>query len=167
MFIHSVSNDSIETESSQFFQNKSIKTSIIKKSYTPSIMWVVSITIVLMMTITTTTTTYGWMTGSSVSSFGGSVLLLDRQSSSQCIRKPTFTAEITMKKGKDNVPPSMRTQYTRQKEMVAMRDQMLAASKPGSDGFPVFNLFVRTKRANVRIVHIILCFCSSLFLVTY
>merc|ERR1712130_198529 len=30
-----------------------------------------------------------------------------------------------------------------------MRDQMIAASKPGDDGLPVFNLFVRTKKANM------------------
>ena len=30
-----------------------------------------------------------------------------------------------------------------------MREQMMAASKPGDDGLPIFNLFVRTKVANV------------------
>jgi hypothetical protein len=58
--------------------------------------------------------------------------------------------DITMKKGKANVPPQMRSQYAKQQEMMAMREQMIAATKPGSDGLPVFNLFVRTKRANVR-----------------
>lgn len=108
-------------------------------------MWFVKL--VLLIGITTTSTTYGWMTGSSVSSFGGSVLLLERPSSS--MRTATSASEITMKKGKENVPPSMRTQYARQKELVAMREQMLASSRPGPDGLPVFNLFVRTKRANV------------------
>lgn len=54
-----------------------------------------------------------------------------------------------MKKGKANVPPQMRSQYKRQQEMASMRDQMLAAQKPGEDGLPVFNLFVRTKKANM------------------
>jgi hypothetical protein len=36
--------------------------------------------------------------------------------------------------------------------MAAMRDQMIAASKPGPDGLPIFNLFVRTKKANVSSV---------------
>jgi hypothetical protein len=54
-----------------------------------------------------------------------------------------------MKKGKANVPPQMRSQYAKQQEMMAVREQMIAATKPGSDGLPVFNLFVRTKRANV------------------
>jgi hypothetical protein len=54
-----------------------------------------------------------------------------------------------MKKGKANVPPQMRSQYNRQKEMMAQRDAMIAASKPGPDGLPVFNLFVRSARANV------------------
>lgn len=86
-----------------------------------------------------------WMTGSKVSSFGGSVLVFERQQ--QQIHN---VATIEMKKGKDNVPPAMRSQYAKQKELVAMRDQMVASSKPGADGFPVFNLYIRTKRANVR-----------------
>lgn len=67
-------------------------------------------------------------------------------------RPSTLTStgnSLTMKKGKPNVPPQMRGNYAKQKEMQAMRDQMIAASKPGSDGLPVFNLFVRTKKANV------------------
>lgn len=59
--------------------------------------------------------------------------------------------DLTMKKGKANVPPNMRSQYKRQQELGKMRDQMQAAQNPGADGFPVFNLFVRTKRANVSI----------------
>lgn len=54
-----------------------------------------------------------------------------------------------MKKGKANVPPQMRSQYKRQQEMAEMRDQMMDAQKPGADGLPVFNLFVRTQRANM------------------
>jgi len=53
---------------------------------------------------------------------------------------------LEMKKGKSNVPPMMRKQYDKQKELVEMRKQMIAASKPGSDGLPVFNLFVRSKK---------------------
>lgn len=85
-----------------------------------------------------------WTTGSAVSSFGGSVLITGSA--------PTSVAgpgSLEMKKGKANVPPQMRGQYERQKQMAAMRDQMLAASTPSGDGLPVFNLFVRTKRANV------------------
>lgn len=54
-----------------------------------------------------------------------------------------------MKKGKDNVPPAMRAQYKKQKEMREMAGQMQEAQKPGADGLPVFNLFVRTKKANL------------------
>lgn len=54
-----------------------------------------------------------------------------------------------MKKGKPNVPANMRSQYKRQQEMGRMKNEMMAAQRPGSDGFPVFNLFVRTTRANV------------------
>lgn len=54
-----------------------------------------------------------------------------------------------MKKGKANVPPQMRGQYKKQQELAQMREQMISASKPGDDGLPVFNLFVRTKVANV------------------
>ena len=89
-----------------------------------------------------------WMTGSSVSSFGGSVLITGHNSVE--LRPINIRSiDITMKKGKANVPPQMRSQYAKQQEMMAMREQMIAATKPGSDGFPVFNLFVRTKRANV------------------
>ena len=86
-----------------------------------------------------------WTTGSSVSAFGGSVLVwADRPSS-------TAPTALTMKKGKSNLPPHMRGQYDKQQEMAAMREQMAASQKPGPDGFPVFNLFVRTiKPASVR-----------------
>uniref|UniRef100_A0A7S3P7F3 Uncharacterized protein n=1 Tax=Amphora coffeiformis TaxID=265554 RepID=A0A7S3P7F3_9STRA len=80
-----------------------------------------------------------WTTGSAVSSFGGSVL----------ISSASNGATLEMKKGKPNVPPQMRGQYKKQQEMAQMREQMVAASKPGQDGLPVFNLFVRTKLANV------------------
>ena len=100
--------------------------------------------LLIMMVIPST----AWMTGSSVSSFGGSVLITGHHSVE--VRPTTVrSTDITMKKGKANVPPQMRSQYAKQQEMMAMREQMIAATKPGSDGFPVFNLFVRTKRANV------------------
>jgi hypothetical protein len=57
---------------------------------------------------------------------------------------------MEMKKGKANVPPQMRGQYKKQQEMAAMQRQIMEASKPGADGLPVFNLYVRTKRQNVR-----------------
>jgi hypothetical protein len=81
------------------------------------------------------------MTGSRVSGFGGSVLLS---------RESVATSNaLVMKKGKSNVPTELRSQYAKQKEMAAQRAQMVAASKPGEDGLPVFNLFVRTQKANV------------------
>jgi hypothetical protein len=80
-----------------------------------------------------------WTTGSAVSAFGGSVLV-SSASNGACIE---------MKKGKPNVPPQMRGQYKKQQEMAQMREQMIAASTPSDDGLPVFNLFVRTKVANV------------------
>ena len=77
----------------------------------------------------------------STSSFGGSLL-----SSSTTAQNGST---LDMKKGKANVPPQMRSQYKRQREMADMRQQMVEASQPGADGLPVFNLFVRTKRQNV------------------
>lgn len=80
--------------------------------------------------------------GSSMSSaFGGNVLITGKAS--------TGAATIEMKKGKDNVPPAMRAQYKRQKELQGMREQMMEAQRPGADGLPVFNLYVRTPRGNV------------------
>ena len=58
-------------------------------------------------------------------------------------------AKMTMKKGKANIPPQMRGQYKQQQQMQEMQKQMMEASKPGADGLPVFNLYVRTKRQNV------------------
>jgi hypothetical protein len=58
-------------------------------------------------------------------------------------------ALMEMKKGKANVPPQMRGQYKRQQEQAAQRQQMDEQSKPGADGLPVFNLYVRTKLQNV------------------
>jgi hypothetical protein len=84
-----------------------------------------------------------WTTSSRVSGFAGKVLVTGKASESTCT--------LTMKKGKPNVPPQMRGQYKKQQEMMAMREQMIAASQPGADGLPVFNLFVRTKRANVSL----------------
>lgn len=89
---------------------------------------------------------HAWSTGSAVSSFGGSVLVTGSCSSNAF---PGRTAVLEMKKGKPNVPPQMRGQYAKQKEMAAMRDQMISATKAGDDGLPVFNLFVRTKKAKV------------------
>jgi len=83
-----------------------------------------------------------WTTSSAASSFQGSVLITQpRPSSDSC--------NLVMKKGKPNVPPNMRGQYKKQKEMAAMQKEMMESQKPGSDGLPVFNLFVRTKKANV------------------
>ncbi len=54
---------------------------------------------------------------------------------------------MTMKKGKPNVPPQMRGAYKRNQQLAQQRDAMIAATQPGADGLPVFNLFVRTKVA--------------------
>ena len=56
---------------------------------------------------------------------------------------------IEMKKGKANIPSHMRSQYARAKEMEGMRKQMMESTTVGSDGMPIFNLFVRTSLKNV------------------
>ena len=58
-------------------------------------------------------------------------------------------ATLTMKKGKANVPPQMRSQYARAKEMEGYRKQMVESQTVGKDGLPVFNLYVRTGLKNV------------------
>lgn len=83
---------------------------------------------------------------SMISSFGGKVLVLESSNTSVSYGSG---ASIEMKKGKSNVPITMRAQYERSKEMAKMREEMEANQRPGPDGLPVFNLFVRTKRANV------------------
>lgn len=93
----------------------------------------------LLTFVSVLTAAAAWTTGSAVSSFGGSVL----------ISSASNGALMEMKKGKSNVPFAMRGQYAKQKEMAAQREQMMAASTPGDDGLPVFNLFVRTKIGNV------------------
>ena len=92
-------------------------------------------------------TTQAWSTGSAVSSFGGSVLVTAERPTTPAAS--SSSSWLDMKKGKANVPPQMRGQYAQQQRMLQMREQMLAASTPGDDGFPVFNLFVRTKKANM------------------
>jgi hypothetical protein len=99
---------------------------------------------------TVVATAAAWTTGSAVSSFSGSVLFLDRPNVA-VLPRHSAPQLLTMKKGKANVPPQMRSQYAKQQEMMAVREQMIAATKPGADGLPVFNLFVRTTRANVRV----------------
>ena len=102
------------------------------------------ISILAILAVLNTARGFSVSSGSISSSFGGSVLVTGKVSSDN------HGPIIEMKKGKDNVPASMRAQYKRQKEMSKMREEMMAAQKPGADGLPVFNLYVRTKRANVR-----------------
>jgi hypothetical protein len=92
------------------------------------------------------------MTGSSVSGFGGSVLLSRDNAAAVAVNGNVHAGASTglvMKKGKSKVPQQMRATYEKQKDMASQRKQMEAASRPGEDGFPVFNLFVRTKNKNV------------------
>lgn len=72
------------------------------------------------------------------SAFGGS-LLIEREASYH-----SASSSLSMKKNR-NIPPHMRSQYARMQEMEAQRKQMMSASKPGADGLPIFNLFVRVK----------------------
>ena len=78
------------------------------------------------------------------SAFGGSAVISAPSATSGPRR-----GDMSMKKGKSNVPINMRSNYRKQQQMGQMRDQMIAASTAGEDGLPVFNLFVRTKKANV------------------
>jgi Family of unknown function (DUF6523) len=90
-----------------------------------------------------------WTTGSAVSSFGGNVLMLGSSSSSSASSATSSCSYLDMKKGKPNLPPAMRGDYKNRQKMAEMRKQMEAAQTPGTDGLPIFQLFVRTKRANV------------------
>lgn len=101
----------------------------------------------LLLCLLTSSASAWTMTGSSVSGFGGSVLLSPAPVAAN-INAGASTG-LDMKKGKSKVPQQMRATYEKQKEMAGMRAQMDAASKPGEDGLPVFNLFVRTKAKNV------------------
>eukprot|EP00577_Skeletonema_sp_RCC1716_P023449 CAMPEP_0113426770 /NCGR_PEP_ID=MMETSP0013_2-20120614/30924_1 /TAXON_ID=2843 ORGANISM="Skeletonema costatum, Strain 1716" /NCGR_SAMPLE_ID=MMETSP0013_2 /ASSEMBLY_ACC=CAM_ASM_000158 /LENGTH=214 /DNA_ID=CAMNT_0000315109 /DNA_START=91 /DNA_END=735 /DNA_ORIENTATION=+ /assembly_acc=CAM_ASM_000158 len=59
------------------------------------------------------------------------------------------SATIEMKKGKPNVSPNMRSQYARAQEMESYRQSMMDSQRMGADGFPVFNLYVRTNLKNM------------------
>mmetsp|Transcript_18320 Transcript_18320/g.29662 ORF Transcript_18320/g.29662 Transcript_18320/m.29662 type:complete len:217 (+) Transcript_18320:131-781(+) len=59
------------------------------------------------------------------------------------------SSTLEMKKGKANVSPQMRQQYKRAQEMESYRQQMMDSQMSGPDGFPVFNLFVRTELKNM------------------
>mmetsp|Transcript_16191 Transcript_16191/g.25264 ORF Transcript_16191/g.25264 Transcript_16191/m.25264 type:complete len:204 (+) Transcript_16191:148-759(+) len=84
-------------------------------------------------------------TASALSTFTGNRVSFSPSTANTCARR----GDMSMKKGKPNVPPQMRGSYKRQQEMVAQRDAMMAASQPGADGLPVFNLFIRTKKGNM------------------
>lgn len=70
-------------------------------------------------------------------------------SSSSSQRSTTSSANLEMKKGKPNVSPNMRSQYARAQEMESYRQQMMDSQRMGADGFPVFNLYVRTNLKNM------------------
>eukprot|EP00562_Extubocellulus_spinifer_P001368 CAMPEP_0178480818 /NCGR_PEP_ID=MMETSP0696-20121128/5893_1 /TAXON_ID=265572 /ORGANISM="Extubocellulus spinifer, Strain CCMP396" /LENGTH=213 /DNA_ID=CAMNT_0020108273 /DNA_START=64 /DNA_END=705 /DNA_ORIENTATION=- len=91
-------------------------------------------------------TTQAYVPQSSSTFAGGSVLT--HQSTSPP-STPVRKGDLSMKKGKPNVPVNMRSNYRKQQQMASMREQMMNASQPGDDGLPVFNLFVRTKKANM------------------
>lgn len=79
---------------------------------------------------------------SSLSSISGS-----KTRASQQIEQPSspfIRGQMSMKKGKPNVPPQMRGQYKQQQQMNQMREQMLEAQSVGADGIPVFNMFVKS-----------------------
>mmetsp|Transcript_6078 Transcript_6078/g.17268 ORF Transcript_6078/g.17268 Transcript_6078/m.17268 type:complete len:184 (+) Transcript_6078:147-698(+) len=86
-----------------------------------------------------------WTATSSASSFGGRSLT----AGSNQVVVLNNGSSMEMKKGKPNVPPQMRGQYARQQEMAQMQQQMRAASVPGDDGLPVFNLYVRSKSQKI------------------
>mmetsp|Transcript_48992 Transcript_48992/g.95795 ORF Transcript_48992/g.95795 Transcript_48992/m.95795 type:complete len:232 (+) Transcript_48992:134-829(+) len=56
---------------------------------------------------------------------------------------------IEMKKGKPNVPANMRSQFKQREDMQGQREAMQESQRPGPDGMPVFNLFVRSKKAQM------------------
>lgn len=89
--------------------------------------------------------------GSRISGFGGQVVLTTGPfHNNNNNDNDNNDSTLTMKKGKSNVPPAMRKQYERQKEMMEMRKQMIEASRVADDGLPVFNLYVRSKKVKVR-----------------
>jgi len=54
------------------------------------------------------------------------------------------------KKGKSVVPPRLRHDYSHEHSTREVRNEKIEPQKPGDDGLPVFNLFVRVKRRQVR-----------------
>lgn len=83
------------------------------------------------------------------SGFVGRDVYHSSPSSTNCNNVNGARANLTMKKGKANVSPQMRQQYKRAQEMENYRKQMMDSQNAGSDGLPVFNLFVRTSLKNV------------------
>jgi len=89
-----------------------------------------------------------WIVSSKVSSFGGSVLLTAREQPLYHGHGTGVCSTLEMK-GSGGVPPHMRGQMKKQKEMAAYQKQMVESQQQGNDGFPIFNLFVRTSKANM------------------
>ena len=93
---------------------------------------------------------------------GHSVYHTTAASAPQTSSSRVTSSNLTMKKGKANVPPQMRSQYARAQEMENYRQQMMESQRMGADGLPVFNLYVRTSLKNVS--YVACCFISIIII---
>lgn len=110
---------------------------------------VVAGSILLVLLAATTTRCEAWVASQGIGSkFAGAVLQervpSSTSSSSSCNQK----CVLEMKK-KGKVPMPMRSEYKKQQQAKTMQAQMQDAQNVGEDGFPIFNLFVRSRLANI------------------
>jgi hypothetical protein len=115
---------------------------------------VVAGSILLVLLAATTTRCEAWVASQGIGSkFAGAVLQervpSSTSSSSSCNQK----CVLEMKK-KGKVPMPMRSEYKKQQQAKTMQAQMQDAQNVGEDGFPIFNLFVRSRLANVSFTFI-------------
>jgi len=61
--------------------------------------------------------------------------------------RPLRRGQLEMKKGKP--PVNMRSQFKQREQMQEQREAMVDSQRAGADGLPVFNLYVRSKKAQM------------------
>lgn len=107
---------------------------------------VIAGSLLLALLAASTTRCEAWVASQGIGSKFAGAVLQERVPSS--ITTNNQKCVLEMKKGQ-KVPLSMRSEYKKNQQNKAMQAQMQEAQKAGEDGFPVFNLFVRSRLANI------------------
>jgi hypothetical protein len=123
---------------------------------------VIAGSLLLALLAASTTRCEAWVASQGIGSKFAGAVLQERVPSS--ITTNNQKCVLEMKKGQ-KVPLSMRSEYKKNQQNKAMQAQMQEAQKAGEDGFPVFNLFVRSRLANVSLT-ILIIHITHMFVLT-